>query len=138
MSFLMFNQGEKITAEALLNKTAPQELDVMLFKNNQTLTDGRTEADFTEADFTGYTRAQLTASNWVVTPNAPTSAQYPMIAFKSTADQTAQNIYGYVLLQRVSGKAICGWRFDDGPYSVSKTDDEIDVTPDLRIKKVGE
>ncbi len=138
MSFLMFNQGEAIMAAALVNKTAPQDLDLLLYKNNHPLTDGDTEADYTECDFTGYSRKQLTAANWVVTANAPTELEYPEQSFASSADQAAQLVYGYLLVQRTSLKAICGWRFDDGPYSISLNNDAIDVTPVILLKKPSE
>jgi hypothetical protein len=138
MSFLMFNQGEGIAAAALVNKTAPQELDLILYQNNHALADGDTEADYTECDFSGYERKLLTAASWVVTEDAPTELEYPEQSFTSDSDQTAQLVYGYLLLQRTSGKAICGWRFDDGPYSISLNNDAIDITPNILLKKPSE
>lgn len=139
MSFLCFNQGEGIIGELLIHKqTVNYDLILKLYKNDHALADSDTEADYTEADFTGYGAKTLTGASWTVTPGAPTLLEYAEQLFESTADQAAQSVYGYILVQQTSGKAVCGWRFDDGPYVVSKNGDKIYVTPTLQILKVAE
>lgn len=59
MTLVMVNQGEGIALEALLNKTAPQDLVLKLFKNDYTPVEGSVETDFTVADFTGYTKVMF-------------------------------------------------------------------------------
>lgn len=134
----MVNQGEKIMAEALVNKVAPQDLKLKLFQNNWTPADGNTESAVTEATFTGYTEISLSGANWVCTEGAPSQLTYPEQSFASSSDQTPQTIYGYYLVQATSGKLVCAWRFSDGPYTVSKNGDEIDITPKILVKKPGE
>lgn len=131
MALLVPNQGEQIALEALLNKTAPQNLDLKLFKSNTTPGETDTEATYTEADFTGYALVQLTAASWTVTPGAPTEAAYAQQTFTSTAGSQNQNVYGYMIIQRVSGKLVYAERFSDGPYNIVNNGDAIKVTPKI-------
>lgn len=131
MALLVPNQGEDIALAALLNKTAPQDLDLCLFKNDYTPVETTTEANVTVADFTGYSTIQLTASSWTITPGAPTEAAYAQQTFTSTAGSQNQSIYGYYLKQRTSGKLIYAERFSDGPYVIVNNGDAIKVTPKL-------
>lgn len=131
MALVIPNQGEVIALEALLNKTAPENLDLCLYQNDVTPGETDTEATYTEADFTGYSTIQLTAANWTVTPGAPTEAAYPQQTFTSSADQTSQSIYGYYVKQRTSGKLVYSERFTNGPYTIANNGDEIRVTPTI-------
>jgi hypothetical protein len=131
MALLVPNQGEQIALEALLNKTAPQDLDLCLFKNDVTPGETDTEATYTVADFTGYATIQLTAASWTVTPGAPTSAAYAQQTFTSSAGSQNQAIYGYYLKQRTSGKLVYAERFSDGPYTIVNNGDAIKVTPTI-------
>lgn len=131
MALLVPNQGEQITLEALLNKTAPQDLDLCLYKSNTTPAETDTEATYTAADFTGYAVIQLTAANWTVTPGAPTSGAYAQQTFTSSAGSQNQNVYGYYLKQRTSGKLVWVERFSDGPYNIVNNGDAIKVTPNI-------
>jgi hypothetical protein len=131
MALLVSNQGEEIALAALLNKTAPQDLDLCLFQNNYTPVETTTEADVTVATFTGYATIQLTAANWTITPGAPTEAAYAQQTFTSSAGSQNQSIYGYYLKQRTSGKLIYAERFSDGPYTIVNNGDAIKVTPKI-------
>lgn len=138
MALLMVNQGEVILAEAMLNKTAPQDLVLRLFKNDKTPADSDTESGYTEADFTGYAHQDLTASSWVVTGGAPTTCAYPQVTFTSTAGSQNQPVYGYFLTQVTSGKLMWAERFTDGPYTIVNNGDAIKVTLNMNVKKAGE
>jgi hypothetical protein len=140
MTFLCVNQGEQTIAKLFTNSSPPslENLILKLFKNNWTPADGDTEANATEATFTGYSAITLPGYGWSITPGAPTLIQYPEQLFQSTADQTAQPIYGYYLVGASSNKLLFAWRLDDGPYSVASNGDKIYITPKLQIKKVGE
>lgn len=131
MALLTPNQGEEIALAALLNKTAPQDLDLCLFKNDYTPVEGTTEANVTAADFTGYSVIQLTAASWTITPGAPTSAAYAQQTFTSTAGSQNQPIYGYYIKQRTSGKLVWAERFSDGPYTITNNGDNIKITPTI-------
>ncbi len=131
MALLTPNQGEEIALGALLNKTAPQDLDLCLFKNDYTPVEGTTEANVTAADFTGYSVIQLTAASWTITPGAPTSAAYAQQTFTSSAGSQNQPIYGYYIKQRTSGKLVWAERFSDGPYTITNNGDNIKITPTI-------
>lgn len=131
MSLVLPNQGEKIALEALVAKTAGQNLILKLFKSNTTPGESDTEATYTEADFTGYSAITLTAANWSVSEGAPTEASYAQQTFTSTAGSQSQNVYGYYLVQVTSGKLVWAERFSDGPYTIVNNGDSIKVTPKI-------
>jgi hypothetical protein len=131
MALVIPNQGEVIALEAMLNKTAPENLDLCLYKNDVTPGETDTEATYTEADFTGYATIQLTAANWTVTPGNPTEAAYAQQTFTSSADQASQSVYGYFVKQRTSGKLVYAERFTNGPYAIANDGDAINVTPKI-------
>lgn len=129
MALLVPNQGEVIALEATLNKTAPENLDLVLYKSNTTPGETDTESTYTVADFTGYATIQLTAASWTISPGAPTEAAYAQQTFASTASSQNQNVYGYYVKQRTSGKLVWVERFTDGPYQIANNGDQIKVTP---------
>lgn len=134
MAAVMVNQGEGLALEMIVNKTAAENLVLKLFKNNWTPAEGDTESAATEADFTGYSAKTLTGASWTVTPGAPSVATYAQQEFASTADQTAQTIYGWYLVQATSGKLMWAERFA-ASGEVSLNGHKIRVTP--RITGVG-
>ena len=131
MSLVFFNQGETIALEALLNKTAGQNVKLKLFKSNTTPAETDTEASYTEATFTGYADVTLSGASWTMTGGAPGIAAYAEQTFLSTANQATQSIYGYYYVQVTSGKAIAAERFSDGPYAITNNGDNIKVTPQI-------
>jgi hypothetical protein len=128
MALVLPNQGETIALEALVGKTAGQNLVLRLYKSNTTLTETTVETDLTEANFTGYTAVTLTASSWVTTAADPSHTNYPATAFTSTAGSQNQNVYGYYLTQVSSGKLVWAETFSDGPYNIVNNGDSITVT----------
>lgn len=110
MAIVMFNQGKQIALENLFNKTAPQNLVVKLFEDNEAVTEAKTEADFTEATFSGYAAQTLTPASVTVTNADPAVASYAQMTFTSDAAQS-KNVYGYIVCQATSGKAIWGESF---------------------------
>jgi hypothetical protein len=129
MTLVLPNQGEQLALEALVGKTAGQNLKLCLFQNNYTPIEASVEGSFTVATFTGYADQTLTASSWTVTPGDPSSCAYPQCTFTSTAGSQNQSIYGYYLLQVTSGKLVWAERFTDGPYTIVNNGDAIKVTP---------
>ncbi len=129
MALLVPNQGEQIALEALLNKTAPQNLTLRLFTNNYTPVETTTEADVTEASGSGYAAVALTAASWTVTPGAPSDAAYPEITFTFTG--ALGNVYGYYITQNTSNKLVYAERFSNGPYNIQNNGDQIKITPHI-------
>lgn len=131
MALLVTNEGEVIALKALLNHTAGQNLVLKLFKSNTTPAEADTAGTYTEADFTGYSAVTLTGSSWTVTPGAPSSASYAQQTFTSSADQSAQNVYGYFLVQTSSGTLVYAERFTGAPFVIQNNGDNIKVTPTI-------
>lgn len=131
MTLLVPDQAESIALQNLLNKTAPQNMVMKLYKSNTTPAETDTEATYTEADFTGYAAVTLTGASWTITGTAPTSAGYAQQSFTSSADQTTQQVYGYFVVQATSGKLMWAERFSDGPYPVSFNGDVVKITPTI-------
>lgn len=119
--------------EALVNKTAPQTLVLKLFKSNTTPAESHTEADYTEADFTGYSSLTLTGASWTASGSAPTQIAYAEQTFTSSAGSQNQNVYGYYVVQAVSGKLIWAERFSNGPYNIANSGDQIKVTVNFTL-----
>ena len=128
MALLVPNTGESLVVGMIVNKTAPENLVLKLFKSNTTPAEGDTAATYTEADFTGYSSATLTGASWTVTAD---TAAYAQQSFTSSATQTLQNVYGYYLVQATSGVLIWAERFSDAPYAISNNGDVIRVTPTI-------
>jgi len=128
MALLLPNQGEGIALEALINKTAPQNLVLRLYKSNTTPGETDTEATYTEADFTGYSALTLTGGSWTTGTGTVSYAQQ---TFTSSAGSQNQDVYGYYLTQVTSGKLVWVERFSDGPYNIVNNGDEIKVTPTI-------
>ena len=128
MALLVPNTGENLVVGMIVNKTAPENLVLKLFKSNTTPAEGDTAATYTEADFTGYSSATLTGASWTVTAD---TAAYAQQSFTSSATQTLQNVYGYYLVQATSGVLIWAERFSDAPYAISNNGDVIRVTPTI-------
>lgn len=129
MAIVVPNVGENIALEALVNKTAPQNPVLKLFKNNITPAETDVDTDYTEATFTGYSSITLTGSSW----NAASagSIDFAQQTFTSSADQTAESIYGYFVVQATSGKLMWSERFSSAPYTIENNGDDIDITPTI-------
>lgn len=122
--------GEVLLANNWLNKVAPQNQTLKLFKNNITPAETDTAAAYTEADFTGYAAIGLTGADWTVTSGAPTSAATAAKTFTQTA-VVSQNIYGYFIVQAVSGTIMVAERFSAAPFALANNGDSITVTPTI-------
>ena len=128
MALLVPNTGENLIVGMIVNKTAPENLILKLYKSNTTPAETDTAATYTEADFTGYSAVTLTGASWTVTGD---TASYAQQSFTSSANQTLQNVYGYYLVQATSGTLIWAERFTDAPYAISNNGDIIRVTPTI-------
>jgi hypothetical protein len=132
MALLVQNDGEVIALEALVNKTAPQNLILKLFQNNVTPAETDIASGYTEATFTGYGPITLTGASWgAASAGAPSSIAYAQQTFTSSAGAQSQAIYGYYLVQASSGKVVLAERFSDGPYTIVNLGDQIKVTPTI-------
>lgn len=129
MALLVPDVGEAKLLAYALNKSTPEDMTLKLFKNNYTPVEGSVAGDFTVADFTGYANVSVLGSSWTITTTAGvTEAARAAAAFTSSADQTAQNVYGYYVIGASTGVVLWAERFTDGPYSISINGDQINVT----------
>lgn len=64
MSIVVPYVGEMKMLEAIVNKTAPEDLKLKLFKNNITPAETDTHLTYTEATFSGYAEKSLAGASW--------------------------------------------------------------------------
>ena len=123
----MPNEGE----EDILDVILATSLVLRLFKNNFTPSNSSVLADFTEADFTGYSALTLTGGSWTTTQGDPTTGVYAQQAFTGTG--TAQTVYGYYLTRTSSGRVWYYQRFESA-LSIGLSTPSIRITPTLNFK----
>lgn len=132
MALLVPDVGEAKMLEAIINKTAPENLVLRLFTNNITPAEGDVAGSYTEASGNGYGALTLTGANWTVATNAGTTeAAGAQQTFTFTG--ALGNVYGYYLTQATSGVLMWAERFADGPYNIVNNGDQIKVTPKLQL-----
>lgn len=122
--------GENIALEALVNKTAPQNLIIKLFSNNITPSDTDVAGTYTEATFTGYAAITLTGATWNAAAGG-TITYSAQQTFTRTSTGATENIYGYYVVQAVSGTLVYSERDGSAPFAVTNNNDAIKVTPTI-------
>lgn len=129
MPLKVVNQGE----QDFLNLILGANYVLKLFKSNTTLTEALTPSSLTEADFTGYSAKTLTGGSWSVGSGDPATGAYAQQSFVSTADQTAQTIYGYYVVTS-GGTPRLQWveRFASA-IVVQYNNDSIRITPRITL-----
>jgi hypothetical protein len=129
MPLKVVNQGEQDFLGLIL---APSYV-LKLFKSNTTLTEALTPSSLTEADFTGYSAKTLTGGAWTIAAGDPASGQFAQQSFVSTADQTAQTVYGYYIVT-TGGSPRLQWveRFASA-IVVQYNNDSIRITPRITL-----
>ena len=132
MALVVPNQGEQIGLEALVGKTAGQNLVLRLFTNDLTPGETTTESNCTEASGYGYAAITRTAASWTVTPGAPTEAAYAEQTFTFTG--ALGNVYGYYFTQVTSGKMVWIERFTGAPFDIANNGDQIKITPKITLE----
>jgi hypothetical protein len=131
---VVVNNGEKVALDYLTGKvTTVRNLILRLFKNDVTPDDSFTAASFTEADFTGYAGITLSGASWTNTAGDPATGVYAEQTFTSTANQSAQPIYGYYITRATDGDLIACERFSNGPYNVANNGDTIKLAPSISV-----
>ena len=130
MAGVLVNNGEDRMLGLLVNKSGYTlaGLTLRLYKNNVTPAETDTAATYTEATFTGYAAVSLATGDWTLTPGNPSSAAAAQKSFTSSADQTAQDIYGYYLTENAANTLVAAELFAAGPYTIANNGDIIKVT----------
>ena len=128
MTLRVVNQGE----QDMLTLILAAGYTLKLFKSNTTLTDTLTPSSLTEADFTGYSAKTLTGGSWSISAAEPSVGTYAQQSFTSTADQTAQTIYGYYLVSGGTPRLQWVERFASA-IVVQYNNDSIRITPRITL-----
>lgn len=119
------------------------DYDLRLFKNNVTsgLTtvqkDALTEASFTQATFTGYAPVTLTGGSWTITNGNPSAGVYAIQSFTSSANQTAQTIYGYYVTRHSDNK-LEWFEYFASPVTIDTNGQFLSVTPRFTAQDTGD
>ena len=121
---IVIPESAAVAAIRILTKT--NDLDVKLFKNNITPGSSTVVDDFVEADFIGYSAAQVSADDWSYTAGSPAVAEQ-QVEFVSTGGAQECPIYGYFVVERVSGDLRWCERFEDAPYTIHNLGDKIRI-----------
>ena len=133
MTLVVPNQGESLMLQNDVNKVAPQDLVLQLYENNITPGESDTEITYTEATFPGYASKPLAGASWSVpTEGAPTEIAFALQEFTATGAGTS--VYGYMIVESVSGKLKWAERFSGAPYTIVNNGDKVQVT----LKKTAE
>lgn len=132
MTAIVAANGREQALRYLIGDTSTtEELRLRLFRNDVTPDEDSVTGDFTEATFTGY--ASVLLDTWTVTPGTVPEAVHTLIDFVSSADQTAETIYGYYVVRVTSNDLVAAKRFTGAPYSVQYIGDAISVTPTVSV-----
>ena len=127
MALVFPDVGENIVLEALVNKTAPQNLVLRLYTSNTTPGESDTAGTYTEASGNGYNAITLTGASWGSASGG--SIAYAQQTFTFTG--ALGNVYGYYMTQASSGTLVYAERFTDGPYNIVNNGDQIKITPTI-------
>lgn len=122
--------GENLALEAIVNKTAPQNLVLKLYSNNITPSDTDTAATYTEATFAGYSAITLTGASWG-SASGGTITYGSQQTFTRTSTGTVENIYGYFCIQTTSTILMYSERDSAAPAPMTNNGDQIKITPTI-------
>lgn len=130
MALICPNSGELTLLEYLVNKSAPTNPILHLFKNNVTPNEDTVIGDLTEATETGYASITLTGSSWTVsTLVGITSATFAEQTFTFTV---GADIYGYYVTSN-GGNLLWLERFDGAPFQLPSGGGVIAITPSIEL-----
>jgi hypothetical protein len=130
MALLFPATGENIALEAIVNKTAPQNLVLKLYVNNITPSHTDIAGTYTEASFTGYAAITLTGASWNSASGGSISYSSQQ-SFTCSTTGTTQNVYGYFVVQASSGTLVYAERDPSAPFPITNTGDSIKLTPTI-------
>ena len=132
MALVVPNASEVTILEYVLNKGAPEELDMRLYTNDHTPAETDVVSTYTEATGGGYVVKNLNAASWVITPGNPSASEHPQVTWIFTG--IVGNVYGYYITRRTTGDLMWAERFTNGPYNIQTNNDQIRVTPRLTLE----
>lgn len=119
--------GENKMLEAIVNKTAPENLSLRLYINNITPSDTDTAGTYTQAGFPGYAAITLTGASWNAAASG--SISYSAQQTFTCSGTSTDDVYGYYLVQVTSGVLMWSERAASAPIAVRVSGDAVKVTP---------
>lgn len=132
MPLVVPDEGERRLLEYIVNKTAPTNLVLHLYKNIVDLaTEAFTASSFIESTAAGYAAVTLTGSNWTASTSAGiTAAVYSTaITFAFTA---GDSIRGYYVTD-TSNNILWAEEFPGAPFTLPSSGGEIAVRPQVQL-----
>lgn len=120
------NKGLQNLQEDITNKTHPENISMILYTDNITITGTTLLTDLTQP--VGVSPQEMIPSNWTITDATPSVSTYPQIIFGIAGEDT---IYGYGLIRE--GILLGAENFTDGPYVLPSGGGKVivDVTQEL-------
>lgn len=106
---------------------------IRLYKNDYTPVAGSTLANFTEADFSGYSSLTLTGGSNAVMDGGRAKVGYSARVFTHDGGVTANQIYGYYV-QNSGGDLLFAERDPDAPRTMAVLNDTIAVVVNFTSK----
>ena len=123
------DSGENLVLEMIVNKTAPQNLVLRLYRNNITPSDTDTAGTYTEAVFPGYAAITLTGASWNAASGG--SIAYGAQQTFTCSGTSTDDIYGYYVTQASSGTLLYSERDGAAPFAVRNSGDNVKLTPTI-------
>lgn len=108
-----------------------------LFTNNHIPASADTAASYTEATFTGYAASTIAGGSWTVTNPSSGVAQAAnaQVTFASSANQTAQTVYGYYVLH-ADGATLAFAELFASAQTIQNNGDTIKITPQFQMTEM--
>jgi len=124
------------TLEALIDSLPDGEVQVRLYKEDiQPLNDVTlSELVAAEADFTGYSEADVVPGAVGEDSDHNAVAILPGAVFTSSGDATVNQIFGYFITDNTGANLLAAGRLNDAPVSVLDTGDSITIIGALRVQ----
>lgn len=118
----------------ILENYVRNTISLRLYSNNTTPAETFTLAAFTQVAGGGYAAKSLLAASWTLTTGDPSNVEYAEQEFNFTGPTTAPGtIYGYYLVDTVTGLYIGGERFASAITPLTPTTNSIiKITPIVR------
>lgn len=130
MGLVVSTYGQKKNLDSYIDSLL-QYAWLRLFKNDIDPNEDTVVGDFSEADYSGYSPFDLSASGvWSIPAiNASGKMQtvFPELTFAHSGGGTSNDIYGYFVYDLAGGALIYSERFTDAPYAMDVPADQINI-----------
>lgn len=123
------NVGRIFELDTLIGTIGPN-LELRLFKSNTTPTTSSVYADFTEADFSGYAQQPpVFGTPATIDGNGNAKSDAPALTYTHNGGATANNVYGYYVVDTTGPELLWAERFASAPLSFAALGDNVVITP---------